>query len=76
MVGIGEPPSTDGDVDTLPEHADRSLLVQLVKDGAVVGREDLDTIRARHDASRAELPAKARSLTRGEPVIPTEHVGG
>ena len=67
VIGIGEPPVDDGD--------DRPLLVPLVRDGKVVGREDLDTIRARHEASRAELPVKARQLSRGEPVIPTEHVG-
>ena len=67
VVGIGEPPVNDGD--------DRSLLVQLVRDGEVVGREDLDTIRARHEASRAELPLRASQMSRGEPVIPTEHVG-
>lgn len=66
VVGIGEPPAGDGD--------DRSLLVPLVRGGEVVGRVDLDTIRARHEASRAELPARARRLSRGEPVIPTQHV--
>ena len=66
VVGIGEPPENDGD--------DRPLLVPLVRAGEVVGREDLDTIRARHLASRDELPMRARQLSRGEPVIPTEHV--
>ena len=68
VVGIGEPPVDDGN--------DRSLLVPLVRDGEIVGREDLDTIRARHLASRDELPLRARQMSRGEPVIPTEHVGG
>ena len=68
VVGIGSPPVDDGD--------DRSLLVPLVRDGKVVGREDLDTIRARHLASRAELPLRARQMSRGEPVIPTEHLEG
>ena len=67
VVGIGEPPVDDGD--------DRTLLVPLVRDGEIVGREDLDTIRARHQASREELPVRARQLSRGEPVIPTQHVG-
>ena len=67
VVGIGQPPVDDGD--------DRALLVPLVLDGKVVGREDLATIRARHVASRDELPMRARQLSRGEPVIPTEHVG-
>jgi nicotinate phosphoribosyltransferase len=68
VIGIGEPPVDDGD--------DRPLLVPLVRAGEVVGREDLETIRARHEAARGELPARARPLSRGEPVIPTQHVGG
>ena len=68
VVGIGTPPVDDGD--------DRQLLVALVRDGAVVGHEDLDTIRARHLAARDELPMPARQMSRGEPVIPTEYVEG
>ena len=68
VVGIGEPPVDDGD--------DRTLMVPLVRDGEVVGRESLETIRERHARSRDELPMKARQLSRGEPVIPTEHIGG
>jgi nicotinate phosphoribosyltransferase len=68
VVGIGEPPEDDGD--------DRSLLVPLVTDGKVVGREPLEASRDRHAASRDELPIRARQLSRGEPVIPTLHVGG
>jgi nicotinate phosphoribosyltransferase len=66
-VGIGEAPVDDGD--------DRSLVGALVRDGEVVGREDLHTIRERHRASRDELPMTARQLSRGEPAIPTRHVG-
>ncbi|HET8560443.1 MAG TPA: nicotinate phosphoribosyltransferase [Marmoricola sp.] len=68
VVGIGEPPEGDGN--------DRPLLVQLVEDGEVVGREPLDVARVRHERSRAELPVKARTLQKGDPVIPTVHVGG
>jgi nicotinate phosphoribosyltransferase len=63
VVGIGHAPVDDGN--------DRTLLVPLIRDGAVVGREDLDTARARHDHARGELPLPARMLSRGEPVIPT-----
>lgn len=63
VVGIGTPPQDDGD--------DRPLLVPLVLDGEIVGRESLDTARERHETSRSELPTKARRLSRGEPVIPT-----
>jgi nicotinate phosphoribosyltransferase len=68
VVGIGEPAANDGD--------DRSLLVPLVRGGEVVGRESLHAARARHASSRAELPLAAQQMSRGEPVIPTLHVGG
>ncbi|MFG2634296.1 nicotinate phosphoribosyltransferase [Streptomyces sp. NPDC048362] len=58
------------------ELADRQLLVQLVKGGAVVARESLDVPRERHIAARASLPLSAIQLSRGEPVIPTEYVQG
>ena len=48
----------------------------LVRDGEVVGREPLDDARERHERSRAELPLAAQQLSRGEPVIETQHVGG
>lgn len=67
IVGIGEPPHDDGD--------DRPLLVPLVRDGEVVGREPLDAARARHLASRDELPLPARQLSKGEPCLETIHVG-
>ena len=63
VVGIGEPPVDDGD--------DRALLVPLVRDGEVVGRELLDAARDRHSAARAELPMAAQQMSRGEPCIPT-----
>jgi nicotinate phosphoribosyltransferase len=66
VVGIGKPPVNDGD--------DRPLLVPLVRDGEVVGREPLERARERHAASRDELPPKATRLSRGGPVIPTEHI--
>jgi nicotinate phosphoribosyltransferase len=68
VVGIGAPPVDDGD--------DRSLIVPLVRDGEVVGRESLAAIRERHAASREELPLTARQMSRGEPCIPTEHLDG
>lgn len=63
VVGIGTAPADDGD--------DRPLLVPLVRDGEVVGREPLDAARERHRAARAELPVAARSMAKGDPVIPT-----
>jgi len=66
VIGIGTPPADDGD--------DRDLLVPLVRDGKVVGREPLDVARDRHAASRAELPIAAQMMSRGEPVIATVHL--
>jgi nicotinate phosphoribosyltransferase len=63
LVGAGLEPGGAGD--------DRPLLVPLVRDGEVVGREPLDSARDRHRASVAELPVTAHQLSRGEPVIPT-----
>ena len=65
VVGIGHPPVDDGD--------DRALLVPLVRDGETVGRETLADARARHLASRAELPVTIQQMSRGEPAIPTVH---
>ena len=67
VIGIGDPPVNDGD--------DRALLVPLVRKGEVVGREPLEAARERHLMSRDELPDRARQLSRGEPVISTEHLG-
>jgi len=64
IVGIGQRPVDDGD--------DRELLVPLVKQGEVVGRETLPAARDRHDAAMAELPVESRKLSRGEPAIPTD----
>ncbi len=67
VIGIGTPAENDGD--------DRELLVPLVRDGEVVGREPLEAARDRHVASRAELPQEAQQMSRGEPVIPTVFEG-
>jgi nicotinate phosphoribosyltransferase len=67
VVGIGTPSENDGD--------DRELLVPLVRDGEVVGREPLEAARDRHTAARAELPPAAYQMSKGEPVIPTVFEG-
>jgi nicotinate phosphoribosyltransferase len=54
-----------------PGPLDRELLVPLVRDGVVVGREDISAARARHKAALAELPPYALQLSRGYPAIPT-----
>jgi len=63
VIGIGTPPTDDGD--------DRSLLMRFVESGERVHHESLETARERLVASLAELPAIAASLTRGQPVIDT-----
>lgn len=54
--------------------AGRQLLVPLVLGGETVGREPLDSARARHIEARAALPLSATQLSRGEPVLPTEYI--
>ena len=68
VIGIGEMPADDGN--------DRPLLVGLMRDGEIIADLALDAARARHEQSRAELPARALQLSRGEPVIPTNYEGG
>lgn len=69
VIGIGHRPGADratgGD--------DRVLLRQLVSRGAAVDAESLADARGRHAASLAELPAAARQLSRGEPVLTTRY---
>ncbi|WP_431843589.1 nicotinate phosphoribosyltransferase [Calidifontibacter indicus] len=63
IIGIGEVPQGDSN--------DRHLMVELVKGGERVDHSTLDDARDRHATSRAELPAKALQMSRGEAVIPT-----
>ncbi len=63
IVGIGARPEDDGD--------DRALMVDLVRDGERVDTSTLADARARHAASRAELPITATQLQRGDICIPT-----
>jgi nicotinate phosphoribosyltransferase len=55
---------------------DRELLVPLIREGEIVGREPLDAARDRHAASLAELPETAVQLSKGEPCIPTVYEEG
>ncbi len=66
VIGIGDAPDNDGN--------DRPLLVPLVRGGEIVGREPLEAARARHLASREELPLIARMLSKGETVLETIHL--
>jgi nicotinate phosphoribosyltransferase len=68
VLGVGSAPATDAD--------DRPLLVPLIRDGEVVGREPLEDARERHRAARAELPPTARQMSHGEPAIATIYEEG
>lgn len=63
VLGIGEPPQHDAD--------DRPLLVELVRDGERVHDEPLDAARDRLQSALRELPAAARQLSKGDPVLDT-----
>lgn len=63
IIGVGTRPHDDGD--------DRSLLVELVRDGKPVLVETLDDARARLRSSLAELPMAAAQLSKGDPVLET-----
>lgn len=67
IIGIGSQPVDDGD--------DREMLVQLVDKGEVIVATDAQSARETHERSRAELPAKAHMMSRGEAVIPTQYEG-
>lgn len=58
-----------------PGPGDRPLLVPLVHDGEVIGREPLAAARERHAMAVQELPGMARQLSRGDPAIPTVFEG-
>ena len=67
VVGVGQPPAADADADA----DDRNLIVPLIVNGEVVGREPLETARKRHQAAIAELPISGRRISRGDQAIPT-----
>lgn len=61
VIGIGGEPKGPG----------RPLLVELVRDGRRVHDEPLEAARTRLQSALEELPAAAKQLSRGEPVIET-----
>ncbi len=63
VIGIGSAPQSDGN--------DRPLLVELVRDGEIVGAESLKVAQERHARSRTELPLSALKMSKGEAAIPT-----
>jgi nicotinate phosphoribosyltransferase len=59
-----------------PGPGDRLLLMPLVRDGIIVGRESLPAAMERHRQVLAELPPQAFQLSRGDPAIPSLFEGG
>jgi nicotinate phosphoribosyltransferase len=68
VIGTGEMPATCSN--------DRPLLVDLIRHGEIVADSSLSSARNRYEQSLAELPARARQLSRGEPVITTIYQNG
>jgi nicotinate phosphoribosyltransferase len=54
-----------------PDPGGRLLLRPLMRGGRIVGQESLAAVRDRHREVVAELPVRARQLSRGDPAIPT-----
>ncbi|SDT09945.1 nicotinate phosphoribosyltransferase [Microlunatus soli] len=65
VIGIDKEPTVE---------SGRDLLVPLVTDGEIVGREPLAAARERHRKAFAELPLAASKMSRGEPVLETVFV--
>lgn len=71
VIGIGTSPADASSAGSERRGDDRPLLVPLVLDGEIVGREPLAAARDRHRAAVAELPISVQSMMKGEPAIPT-----
>jgi nicotinate phosphoribosyltransferase len=69
IIGFGEMPVGVA-------RTGRPLLVDLMQDGRTVADLTLAAGRARYERSLAELPAQARQLSRGEPVLRTRFQPG
>ena len=59
------------DVEPRADSNDRMVMIDLVRDGEVVGAEPLQAARDRHERARAELPLSGRRISRAEQAIPT-----
>lgn len=63
------------DVSPRPHSNDRMVMVDLVRDGEIVGHEPLLAARERHEKARSELPLSGRKISRAQQAIPTIYVG-
>ncbi len=66
VIGVDITPRADSN--------DRMVLVDLVRDGEIVGEEPLQAARDRHERARAELPLAGLKISRAEQAIPTIYV--
>ncbi len=66
VIGIDITPRADSN--------DRMVMVDLVRDGEIVGAEELSVARERHERARAELPKTGLKISRAEQAIPTLYV--
>lgn len=64
------------DIEPRPDSNDRLVMVDLVRDGEIVGDEPLQAARDRHERARAELPLAGLKISRAEQAIPTIYVDG
>jgi nicotinate phosphoribosyltransferase len=70
LVGIDHQPGPDED----PRTNERELLVELVSEGRVVGREPIQAARERHAEALTTMPLAAQRLSDGPPAIETVFV--
>ncbi|NLI84253.1 MAG: nicotinate phosphoribosyltransferase [Propionibacterium sp.] len=63
VIGVDVAPRTDSN--------DRLVMVDLVRNGEIVGEEPLQDARDRHARARAELPLAGQKISRAEQAIPT-----
>ncbi|WP_341730000.1 nicotinate phosphoribosyltransferase [Brooklawnia sp.] len=66
VIGVEVAPRADSN--------DRMVMVDLVRDGEIVGEEPLQAARDRHERARAELPLSGQKISRAEQAIPTVFV--
>lgn len=59
------------DVEPRAGTKDRMVMVDLVRNGEIVGAEPLQAARDRHERARAELPLAGLRISRAEQAIPT-----
>ncbi len=62
------------DIEPRPDSNDRMVMVDLVRNGEIVGAEPLQSARDRHERARAELPLAGLKISKAEQAIPTVYL--